>query len=262
MNRQKPCAMNNPPAMTDEPKIDSKAGFDARGISKTFVQGSNRLEVLKGVDLHLGQNEMIAIVGTSGTGKTTLLQILGGLDRPSAGSLYYKGEDVFLKNDQDLSLFRNRTIGFVFQFHHLLPEFTALENTMMPGMIAGLPHNDILAQAHDLLAKVGLTDRTSHKIGELSGGEQQRVALARALVMKPALLLADEPTGNLDPATGNKVFELIKEMNRDLGIATVMVTHNHKLAGQMDRCLSLNDGILLDADFTKLNSHNNPSRIQ
>ncbi len=248
--------------MTDELDINHDLDFHARGVTKTFVQGSTSLEVLKGVDIRIGQNEMIAIVGTSGTGKTTLLQILGGLDRPSSGSLYYKDEDLFLKNDQELSSFRNRTIGFVFQAHHLLPEFTALENVMMPGMIGGIGQQEILDRANELLEEVGLADRTKHKIGELSGGEQQRVALARALIMKPSLLLADEPTGNLDPATGNKVFELIREMNRNLGIAIVMVTHNHELAGQMDRCLALKEGILQDANFTKINSHNNTSRLE
>ena len=218
--------------------------FQARGITKTFVQGSTRLEVLQGVDLDLTRGEMIAIVGTSGSGKTTLLQILGGLDCPTSGSMFYNNEDIFRKGDQKLSAFRNQTIGFVFQFHHLLPEFTALENTMMPGMIAGLDHKELLARGHQLLDQVGLADRTEHKIGELSGGEQQRVALARAIIMKPALLLADEPTGNLDPDTGNMVFELIRKMNRELGLITVMVTHNHQLAKRMDRCFSLEKGIL------------------
>jgi lipoprotein-releasing system ATP-binding protein len=248
--------------MTDELNIDSKLDFNARAITKSFVQGLTKIDVLKGVDLSLGQKEMVAIVGTSGTGKTTLLQIMGGLDRPTSGSLYYQGEDVFLKSEQELSSFRNRTIGFVFQSHHLLPEFTALENVMIPGMIGSVDQQEILDQANDLLAKVGLANRTNHKIGELSGGEQQRVALARALVMKPSLLLADEPTGNLDPATGNKVFELIGEINQNLGIATVMVTHNHELAGKMDRCLTLRAGILQDVNFTKINSHNNSSRIE
>lgn len=248
--------------MTDELNIDSKLDFNARAITKSFIQGSTSIDVLKGVDLNLGKNEMVAIVGTSGTGKTTLLQILGGLDRPTSGSLYYQGEDVFLKNEQELSSFRNRTIGFVFQSHHLLPEFTALENVMIPGMIGSVGQQEIFDQANDLLTKVGLADRTNHKIGELSGGEQQRVALARALVMKPSLLLADEPTGNLDPATGNRVFELIGEINQNLGIATIMVTHNHELAGKMDRCLTLKDGILQNANFTKINSHNNSSRIE
>ncbi|MEN8136281.1 MAG: ABC transporter ATP-binding protein [Thermodesulfobacteriota bacterium] len=224
--------------------------FQARGVSKTFIQGPTRLEVLKGVDLDLTTGEMIAIVGTSGTGKTTLLQILGGLDRPTSGSMFYNNEDIFLKGDQKLSEFRNQTIGFVFQFHHLLPEFTALENTMLPGMINGMDNKKLLARAHHLLDQVGLADRTKHKIGELSGGEQQRVALARAIIMKPALLLADEPTGNLDPDTGNMVFELIRKMNQELGLITVMVTHNHELAKRMDRCLSLKEGLLQETVLT------------
>jgi lipoprotein-releasing system ATP-binding protein len=222
----------------------------ARGITKTFVQGPARLEVLKGVDLDLRRGEMIAIVGTSGTGKTTLLQILGGLDRPSSGSMFFNNEDIFLKGGRELSKFRNHTIGFVFQFHHLLPEFTALENVMMPGLIGGENDKTLKERTESLLAQVGLADRSAHKIGELSGGEQQRVALARALIMKPDLLLADEPTGNLDPATGDKVFELIRKMNRELGLTTVMVTHNHSLARQMDRCLTLRDGILREAELT------------
>jgi lipoprotein-releasing system ATP-binding protein len=158
--------------------------------------------------------------------------------------MYYNNEDIFLKGDQELSKFRNQTIGFVFQFHHLLPEFTALENVMMPGMIGGMDNKKLLDRAHNLLEQVELTDRANHKIGELSGGEQQRVALARAMIMKPALLLADEPTGNLDPVTGNKVFELIRKMNQELGLITVMVTHNHDLAKRMDRCLTLQEGLL------------------
>ena len=231
---------------TDSQNID----FQARALTKTFVQGSTRLEILKGVDLDLTRGEMVAIVGTSGTGKTTLLQILGGLDRPTSGAMLYNHENIFLKGDRQLSEFRNRTIGFVFQFHHLLPEFTALENVMLPGMIGGMDHRQLLDQAHLLLAQVGLAARTGHKIGELSGGEQQRVALARALVMKPALLLADEPTGNLDPATGAMVFELIRKMNQELGLTTVMVTHNHELAKRMDRCLSLRAGVLQETDLT------------
>lgn len=222
--------------------------FQARGISKTFEQGKTRLDVLKGVNLDISPGEMIAIVGKSGTGKTTLLQILGGLDRPTSGTMHFNGEDIFKKNDTELSGFRNRAIGFVFQFHHLLPEFTALENTMMPGMICGLDEKKIRDRALNLMDRVGLKDRISHKIGELSGGEQQRVALARAIIMKPALLLADEPTGNLDPVTGNSVFGLITEMNRDFGLSTVMVTHNYELAGQMDRCLTLTEGILVEAE--------------
>ncbi|MBU0673545.1 MAG: ABC transporter ATP-binding protein [Proteobacteria bacterium] len=218
----------------------------AQGITKIFKQGQKTLNVLSGIDFELSRGEMVAIVGKSGTGKTTLLQILGGLDRPTGGSLIYNDEEIIHKSDVELSAFRNKTIGFVFQFHHLLPEFTALENTMLPGMIGGRPRITVRQEAMDILAQVGLADRTDHKMGELSGGEQQRVALARALIMKPAVLLADEPTGNLDPVTGNTVFNLIKEMNRALGLATVMVTHNMELADQMDRCLNLADGRLQD----------------
>lgn len=225
----------------------STHSFIAKGIEKQF-NGKHLLEVLKGVELTVKQGEMVAIVGTSGTGKTTLLHILGALDRPTKGSLFYKGADVFLKNDTELSYFRNKTIGFVFQSHHLLPEFTALENVMLPGLIAGNARKRLSEQTIDLLQKVGLDKRINHKVGELSGGEQQRVALARALIMKPAFLLADEPTGNLDPKTGYKVFELIQEINQTLSLSTVMVTHNYELAKKMDRCLTLSDGKLQEQD--------------
>jgi lipoprotein-releasing system ATP-binding protein len=233
---------------------DNNLPIKASGISKTFGQRPTSLEVLKGVDLEIAPGEMIAIIGTSGSGKTTLLQIMGGLDRPTSGSILYKDQDIFLKDDRELSEFRNQSIGFVFQFHHLLPEFSALENTMLPGMIAGMEKQELRARATELLSQVGLADRFTHKVGELSGGEQQRVALARAMLMRPALLLADEPTGNLDPATGILVFELIQRMNRDQGLATVIVTHNYDLAKQMDRCLTLREGVLEETSFTKLNS--------
>ena len=218
--------------------------FTARGITKSYRTGDQQLEVLKGVDLELKSGEMAAVVGASGCGKTTLLHILGTLDRPSDGSLLFQGQDVFAKDNAALALFRNRTVGFVFQFHHLLPEFTAVENVMMPGLIAGRDREQIRAEAHDLLTRVGLAQRAGHRVGELSGGEQQRVALARAMVMQPALLLADEPTGNLDNRTGRKVFALLQEINATYPLATVMVTHNPELAGEMDRCLTLSDGIL------------------
>jgi len=218
--------------------------FQGRQIRKNFTGGQHNLEVLKGVDLDLRQGEMVAIVGSSGTGKTTLLHILGTLERPSSGTMRYRDQDIFALNETALSEFRNRTIGFVFQFHHLLPEFTALENVMMPGLVAGKPRAALRQETEVLLAKVGLENRLAHKVGELSGGEQQRVALARALIMQPALLLADEPTGNLDPKTGLRVFELIREMNRQFALTTVMVTHNLELAKQMDRCLTLIDGSL------------------
>jgi lipoprotein-releasing system ATP-binding protein len=220
------------------------SSFKAESITKVFGEGQNSLTVLSGLDLQLESGEMIAIIGASGTGKTTLLNILGTLERPTSGSITFQGEDVFSRNDFYLSRFRNKTIGFVFQFHHLLPEFTALENVMLPGFIAGVEKEKIETESSDLLTKVGLGQRILHRVGELSGGEQQRVALARALIMKPALLLADEPTGNLDPETGNKVFELIEKLNNDFSLSTVMVTHNQELARRMDRCLVLSNGKL------------------
>jgi lipoprotein-releasing system ATP-binding protein len=218
--------------------------FQAIGIEKYYEDVGNRITVLKGVDLHLAKGEMIAIVGASGTGKTTLLHILGTLDRPNAGKLLYQNVEVFNKNDMELSAYRNKTIGFVFQFHHLLPEFTALENVMMPGLIGGHDRKKMADEAAEILGKVKLSDRTHHKVGELSGGEQQRVALARAIILKPSLLLADEPTGNLDTRTGYKVFQLLQEMSADYSLSAVMVTHNLELAHDMDRCLTLTEGRL------------------
>ncbi len=230
--------------MSDTRMNREKNGYVALGLTKSYSAGSNRIEVLKGADLTLTRGEIVGVIGVSGTGKTTLLHILGTLDRPDSGSITYHGEDIFRKNDFELSAFRNKTIGFVFQFHHLLPEFTALENVTMPGRIARMPLEQVEAEAMDVLKRVGLIDRVSHKVGMLSGGEQQRVALARALVMKPALLLADEPTGNLDTRTGHKVFELIREMGHLYSLSTVMVTHNLELARNMDRCLTLVEGKL------------------
>ena len=218
--------------------------FQAIGIEKYYEEVGHRIEVLNGVDLHLAKGEMIAIVGASGTGKTTLLHILGTLDRPTAGTLLYGGVEVLNKNDIELSAYRNRTVGFVFQSHHLLPEFTALENVMMPGLIGGHEKGRMAEEAAEILGKVKLSDRIQHKVGELSGGEQQRVALARAIILKPLLLLADEPTGNLDTKTGYKVFQLLQEMSAEYSLSAVMVTHNLELASKMNRCLTLADGKL------------------
>ena len=218
--------------------------FQALGIEKYYEEVGHRINVLNGLDLHLDRGEMIAIVGASGTGKTTLLHILGTLDRPTTGTLLYGGEEVLNKNDIELSAYRNRTVGFVFQFHHLLPEFTALENVMMPGLIGGQEKTKMAEEAAAILEKVKLSDRIQHKVGELSGGEQQRVALARAIIMKPLLLLADEPTGNLDTKTGYKVFQLIQEMSAEYSLSAVMVTHNLELANEMNRCLTLAEGKL------------------
>ncbi len=200
------------------------------------------MEVLKGVDLAFSQGEKVAIVGASGVGKSTLLHVLGTLDRPTAGKVLYEGKDIFNMNEKDLALFRNREIGFVFQFHHLLPEFNALENTMMPCLIQGLPKREASSHAEVILNLVGLKERLSHKPGELSGGEQQRVAVARALVLGPKVLLADEPTGNLDTKTGESVLDLLQELNQIKGVTLIIVTHNLKLAEKMTRQIQLVDG--------------------
>ena len=200
------------------------------------------MEVLKGVDLTFSGGEKVAIVGASGVGKTTLLHVLGTLDRPTAGKVFFEGKDIYTLNEKDLAFFRNREIGFVFQFHHLLPEFNALENTMMPCLIQGIPKMESVCRAEAILALVGLKERFSHKPGELSGGEQQRVAVARALVLEPKVLLADEPTGNLDTKTGESVFDLLQELNRIKGVTLIVVTHNLKLAEKMSRQIQLIDG--------------------
>lgn len=211
-------------------------------LFKSYGNGTKRVEVLKGVDLHFYQGEKAAIVGASGVGKTTLLHVLGTLDRPTGGKIFYEGKDIYALNEKELALFRNREIGFVFQFHHLLPEFSALENTMMPCLIQGLPKKESAARAEAILTSVGLKERLSHKPGELSGGEQQRVAVARALVLEPKVLLADEPTGNLDTKTGESVFDLLQELNQMKGITLIVVTHNLTLAGKLSRQIQLIDG--------------------
>jgi lipoprotein-releasing system ATP-binding protein len=210
------------------------------GIRKSY--GS--LEVLKGIDLMIDKSDIIAIVGRSGAGKTTLLQLLGTLDRPDAGKIYFNNEDPFLLNDKKLSAFRNRHIGFVFQFHQLLPEFTALENVMIPGMIAGKKTAELKTRATHLLEKLRLADRIQHKPSELSGGEQQRVAVARALMNEPELILADEPSGNLDSKNARELHELFLELRRDEGQTFVIVTHNETLAELADRKIVMEDGLI------------------
>ncbi len=211
-------------------------------LFKAYGNGTKRVEVLKGIDLTFSRGERAAIVGASGVGKTTLLHVLGTLDRPTDGKVLYEGKDVYALNEKSLAVFRNREIGFVFQFHHLLPEFNALENTMMPCLIQGMPKGESASRAEAILTLVGLKDRFSHKPGELSGGEQQRVAVARALVLEPKVLLADEPTGNLDARTGESVFDLLQELNRIKGVTLIVVTHNQKLAEKMSRQIQLIDG--------------------
>ncbi len=211
------------------------------------------MEVLKGVDLTFYQGEKAAIVGASGVGKTTFLHVLGTLDRPTSGKVLYEGKDIYTLNEKDLAFFRNREIGFVFQFHHLLPEFNALENTMMPCLIQGLPKKEAALRAEAILTLVGLKERLPHKPGELSGGEQQRVAVARALVLEPKVLLADEPTGNLDAKTGDSVFDLLQELNHIKKVTLIVVTHNLKLAENMTRQIQLVDGkaLIEKTHFTK-----------
>ena len=215
---------------------------EVQKIFKSYGNGTKRVEVLKGVDLIFSRGEKAAIVGASGVGKTTLLHVLGTLDRPTAGKVLFEGKDVYTLNEKDLAFFRNREIGFVFQFHHLLPEFSALENTMMPCLIQGISKEESIARAEAILTLVGLKERFSHKPGELSGGEQQRVAVARALVLEPKVLLADEPTGNLDTKTGESVFDLLQELNRIKGVTLIVVTHNLKLAEKLSRQIQLIDG--------------------
>jgi lipoprotein-releasing system ATP-binding protein len=202
--------------------------------------------VLRGIDLRLQAGQLVSIVGASGVGKSTLLHLLGTLDAPSSGRILFDGVDVTQLKGPRLADFRNRHIGLVFQFHHLLPEFTALENVMMPGLIARLPRREVLASAEELLVRVGLAERVSHRPGELSGGEQQRVALARALLMRPKLLLGDEPTGNLDTRTSRAMHDLFFELNRELGMTVLLVTHNDELAGQAARRLRMVDGAIVE----------------
>jgi len=216
----------------------------AEKLCKSFHSGTEEIRILESIDLEIDAGEMMAIVGASGSGKTTLLQILGTLDSPDSGKLLFQGEDLTHQNEKKLSKFRNKSVGFIFQFHHLLPEFSALENVMMPGLIAGKTKEEMHQPATDLLTQVELSHRYEHRVNELSGGEQQRTALARALIMKPALLLADEPTGNLDARSGNLVFDLIKSLCKDLSLATIMVTHNIELAAQMDFSCCLENGLL------------------
>jgi len=217
--------------------------FTSKNLCKSFHSGTNEIQILNGLDFSIDKGEMMAVVGASGSGKTTLLQILGTLDSPDSGELLFKGASLTSKSDTELASFRNQSLGFIFQFHHLLPEFTTIENVMMPGLIAGKKKHELEKPARKLLEQVELDHRTEHRVNELSGGEQQRTALARALIMKPSLLLADEPTGNLDARSGNLVFDLIKSLCRDLELAAIMVTHNRALAGQMDVSRTLKDGI-------------------
>ena len=214
-------------------------------LHKSFPMGTHTVNVLKGIDLEIAQGELIAIVGASGAGKSTFLHILGLLDRPSSGTIQFEGQDVFQLAEPQQAEFRNKRIGFVFQFHHLLPEFTAMENACLPALIAKKPAQEVRRKAAELLEEVGLAKRFEHKPGELSGGEQQRVAVARALIQSPDLVLADEPTGNLDTHTGDALFTLLRGMNRQRGTTFVIVTHNEKLSAQADRVIHMEDGMIV-----------------
>ncbi|ABL00614.1 ABC transporter ATP-binding protein [Pelobacter propionicus] len=218
--------------------------LEARDLRKSYGNGESRVNVLNGIDLDLEQGTTTALVGASGAGKSTLLHLLGALDHPSGGTVRFRGDDIFRKSDRELAAFRNKSIGFVFQFHHLLPEFSALENVMMPALIARVPRRDAISLASALLADVGLGHRLTHRPGELSGGEQQRVAIARALVLSPDLLLADEPTGNLDMKTSDGVHALLGDLQKKHGLTLVVVTHNERLAAAMGRTVHLTDGKL------------------
>ncbi len=224
----------------------SNSLVEIRDLERTFVHQGKRIEVLKGLNLRVHRGEMCAVVGASGAGKSTFLHVVGTLDAPTSGSITIDGKEVTTLVPRELSAFRNNTIGFVFQFHHLLPEFTALENTMMPGLIRRMDRNQLEQDAKQILIEVGLEERLTHKPGELSGGEQQRVALARALVLRPPLLLADEPTGNLDGRTSEAIHNLFFEMNERYQTTMLLVTHNPALAERMPRMLKLENGVVED----------------
>lgn len=225
--------------------MSSQPMLEVTGLGKSFVTPGGTIDVLRGVNLQISAGERVAVIGTSGAGKTTLMHILGGLDRPTCGDVLFEGESLFSLRGAGLDAFRNQTIGFVFQFHQLLQEFSALENVAMPLMIGGINKVDATAKAATILAEVGLDHRLAHKPGALSGGEQQRVAVARALVREPQLLLADEPTGNLDSTTSDEIIALLNQMHQARGLTMIIVTHNNQLANSLDRVLRIDDGRLV-----------------
>ena len=222
--------------------------IQVKDLWKVFETVGGQVEALKGIDLDISEGETLAVVGVSGSGKSTLLHILGTLEHPTSGEVYYGSKDIFDQNDKEIASFRNNEIGFVFQFHYLLPEFTALENVMMPCLIKGIDRQDAKEMAQEVLAKVGLENRLEHRPGELSGGEQQRVAIARAVVLKPKVILADEPTGNLDMHTGESILDLFLMLNNEYGISSVLVTHNMEIANRLNRRIRLSDGKIVDAN--------------
>jgi lipoprotein-releasing system ATP-binding protein len=224
--------------------MNDTAALEARDLRRSFPEGNRELVVLNGANLNVTRGERLAIIGESGAGKTTLLQLLGGLDTPTSGVVLVDGRDLSNLNDSERGLLRNEALGFVYQFHHLLPEFSALENVAMPLLLRRMSVTEARDRATDVLARVGLAERANHRPGELSGGERQRAAVARALVTRPSVVLADEPTGNLDHRTGERVFELMLELNREYNSSLVVVTHDHALANRMDRILELREGRL------------------
>lgn|SRR5579875_927783 len=224
----------------------SEGVIEVKGLSKVFETNGSRVAALKGIDLVIKKGETLGIVGMSGSGKSTLLHILGTLDRPTAGEVLYSGENVFRRTDDELATFRNQEIGFVFQFHYLLSEFSALENVMMPLLIQRIETKEARELATNILERVGLRDRLDHRPGELSGGEQQRVAIARAVILKPRVILADEPTGNLDLETGSSVMDLFLDLNQEEEITLVLVTHNPAVAERLGRRIRLSDGKIVD----------------
>jgi len=229
--------------------------IETKDLKKSFTTKAGELQVLRGIDLSIKEGEMVGIVGASGVGKSTLLHILGALDKPTSGNVFCNGNDIFSLDENSLASFRNKSIGFVFQFHHLLPEFTALENVMMPGLISmglgvqgfrDLSYKEVTERAERLLNELGLLERRGHRPGELSGGEQQRVAVARALILEPKVVLADEPTGNLDTTTGEELFNLLVHLNKEKGITFVIVTHNESLSKRCHRVLKMVNGRVAD----------------